>query len=106
MELYENVNEKTRETSIPGVYAIGDVTGGMMLAHKASYDGDVAVANALTSIGGFETHARVANYRVLPATIFTSPEIGALKIGRPKGIPGAGTENLFFGDVVHIDGDS
>ena len=74
------VNEKTRETGVPGVYAIGDVTGGMMLAHKASYDGDVAVANALTSIGGFDTHAREANYRVLPATIFTSPEIGSVGI--------------------------
>lgn len=74
------VNEKTRETGVPGVYAIGDVTGGPMLAHKASYDGDVAVANALTSIGGFDTHAREANYRVLPATIFTSPEIGSVGI--------------------------
>jgi dihydrolipoamide dehydrogenase len=74
------VNEKTRETGVHGVYAIGDVTGGPMLAHKASYDGDVAVANALSSIGGFETHAREANYRVLPATIFTSPEIGSVGI--------------------------
>jgi dihydrolipoamide dehydrogenase len=74
------VNEKTRETGISGVYAIGDVTGGPMLAHKASYDGDVAVANALSSIGGFNTHPREADYTVLPATIFTSPEIGSVGI--------------------------
>jgi dihydrolipoamide dehydrogenase len=35
------------ETSLPGVYAIGDVVGGMMLAHKASAEGKTAVANIL-----------------------------------------------------------
>ncbi|MBN2156920.1 MAG: dihydrolipoyl dehydrogenase [Candidatus Lokiarchaeota archaeon] len=74
------VNEKTRETDVVGVYAIGDVTAGPMLAHKASYDGDVAVANALSSIGGFDVHPREADYSVLPATIFTNPEIGSVGI--------------------------
>ena len=74
------VNEKTRETDVKGIYAIGDVTVGPMLAHKASYDGDIAVSNALSSIGGFDVHARESNYRVLPATIFTIPEIGSVGI--------------------------
>lgn len=56
-------------TSVDGVYAIGDVTGGIQLAHVASYQAEIAVANAL---GGNEQ----ADYRVVPATIFTLPEIG------------------------------
>ncbi|MHA1110857.1 MAG: dihydrolipoyl dehydrogenase [Candidatus Hodarchaeales archaeon] len=72
--------DENKETTTKGIYAIGDVTDGMMLAHKASYDGDVAVANALSSIGGYDIHPRKADYRVVPATIFTSPEIGSVGI--------------------------
>lgn len=62
------VNERL-ETTVPGVYAIGDVTGESMLAHVASAQGKVAVANAM---GG----RQVMNYDVIPAGIFTLPEIG------------------------------
>lgn len=72
------VDKKTLETDCKGIYAIGDVTGGLMLAHVASHEGDVAVANALSAIGGFDIEPRVANYDVVPATIFTSPEIGSV----------------------------
>lgn len=57
------------ETSIPGVYAIGDVTGKSMLAHVASAQGKVAVSHAMGSPQGI-------NYHVIPAGIFTLPEIG------------------------------
>jgi len=59
------------ETSVPGVYAIGDVVGNMMLAHVASAEGKVAAANA----AGVE---RKMDYRVVPAGIFTTPEIGTV----------------------------
>lgn len=55
-------------TNIPGIYAIGDCIGGLMLAHVASYEAEVAVANIL---GG----SRAADYRVVPNCIFTLPEI-------------------------------
>ncbi len=64
------VNEKL-ETNIPGVYAIGDVRGGMLLAHLASREG-LVVANNIT--GGDE----VMDYRVVPSAIFTSPEIASV----------------------------
>jgi dihydrolipoamide dehydrogenase len=64
------VNEKM-ETSVPGVYAIGDVTGNMMLAHVASQQGLVAVSNALGADSRMD-------YRVVPAGIFTMPEIGSV----------------------------
>jgi len=64
------VNEKL-ETSVPGVYAIGDVTGKMLLAHVASRQGIVAVENAL---GGSSR----MDYGVVPAGIFTMPEVGSV----------------------------
>ncbi len=57
------------QTSVPGIYAIGDVTGKAMLAHVASEQGKVAVEHALG-------HSRTVRYEVIPAGIFTLPEIG------------------------------
>ena len=62
------VNDRM-ETNIPGMYAIGDVTGKSMLAHVASAQGKVAVENIMG-------HSNSMNYHVVPAGIFTSPEIG------------------------------
>ncbi len=76
------VDNDTLETDCEGVYAIGDVTGGVMLAHVASYEGDVAVANALHNIGGFHTEPRTTDYSVVPATIFTNPNIGSVGMRR------------------------
>jgi dihydrolipoamide dehydrogenase len=64
------VNEKM-ETNVPGIYAIGDVRGGMLLAHLASKEGKIAAQN---SMGGDE----VIDYQVVPAAIFTSPEIASV----------------------------
>jgi dihydrolipoamide dehydrogenase len=59
------------ETNVPGIYAIGDVTGGMLLAHVSSREGIVAVKNAM----GIETEM---DYSVVPSAIFTSPEIASV----------------------------
>jgi dihydrolipoamide dehydrogenase len=67
----EIVVNEMMETSLPGVYAIGDVTGKMMLAHVASRQGIVAVDNAL---GGSSR----MDYGVVPAGIFTRPEVGSV----------------------------
>ena len=75
-------NSRTLETSVKGIYAIGDVTGGLMLAHIAYYEADVAVANALDSIGGFPVESLVTDYKVVPATIFTSPNISSVGLRR------------------------
>ena len=64
------VDEKL-QTNVEGIYAIGDVIGGIMLAHLASKEGIVAAENAM---GG---NSKV-NYDVVPAAIFTSPEIGSV----------------------------
>lgn len=61
------VDEQFR-TNLPDVYAIGDVIGGMMLAHKGSEEG-VAVAEILAGEAGH------MNYNCVPSVIYTSPEI-------------------------------
>jgi dihydrolipoyl dehydrogenase len=76
------VNERM-ETAVPGIYAIGDVTGIMMLAHAASRQGIVAAENAL---GGSVN----MDYAAVPAGIFTRPEIGSVGLrehqAREKGM--------------------
>jgi dihydrolipoamide dehydrogenase len=58
-------------TDVPGIYAIGDVIAGPMLAHKAEDEG-VAVAEI---IGGRAGHV---NYDVIPNVVYTFPEIAAV----------------------------
>ena len=67
------VNEQM-ETKVPGIYAVGDLVGGVMLAHVASMEGKVAAHNAATESGERKTMA----YDVIPAGIFTIPEIGTV----------------------------
>ena len=64
------VNDRM-ETSIPGIYAAGDAVGGILLAHVASAEGEVAVENALGKDA-------VMDYGVVPRCIYTMPEIAAV----------------------------
>ncbi len=64
------VNEKM-QTTVPGIYAIGDVTGFSMLAHVASHQGIVAAANASGQFAKM-------HYEAVPAVIFTNPEIATV----------------------------
>ncbi|MGN6548701.1 MAG: dihydrolipoyl dehydrogenase [Pararhizobium sp.] len=58
-------------TSVPGVYAIGDVIRGPMLAHKAEDEG-VAVAEILAGQAGH------VNYEVIPSVVYTEPEVASV----------------------------
>jgi dihydrolipoamide dehydrogenase len=58
-------------TSVPGIYAIGDVIKGPMLAHKAEDEG-IALAEILASQAGH------VNYDVIPSVIYTSPEVASV----------------------------
>ena len=62
-------------TSVPGVYAIGDVIKGPMLAHKAEEEG-IAVAEILAGQAGH------VNYDVIPSVIYTAPEVAS--VGRTE----------------------
>ncbi len=60
--------DKHFATSVPGVYAIGDVIGGAMLAHKAEEEGVAAVE----IIAGKAGHV---NYHAVPGVVYTHPEL-------------------------------
>jgi dihydrolipoamide dehydrogenase len=60
--------DASRRTSVPGIYAIGDVVGEPMLAHKASHEGRTAVEAIAGEKAAFEPLA-------IPAVVFTDPEL-------------------------------
>ncbi|MBS0534685.1 MAG: dihydrolipoyl dehydrogenase [Proteobacteria bacterium] len=64
-------------TSVPGIWAIGDVITGPMLAHKAEDEG-VAVAEMLVGQAGH------VNYDVIPAVVYTMPEIASVGKGEEE----------------------
>jgi len=70
-------------TNVPGVYAIGDVTGGPYLAHKASKEGEIC-AEVLAG------HHSARDWRAMPAATFTHPEIASVGLfereAREKGL--------------------
>ncbi|WP_407308054.1 dihydrolipoyl dehydrogenase [Desulfosporosinus sp. SB140] len=67
---YIKVNDRM-ETSLKGVYAVGDITGKIQLAHVASRQGIVAAE----TIAGKQA---MMSYRVVPSCIYTIPEIGSV----------------------------
>lgn len=70
------VNDKM-ETSVKGIYAIGDCAGKYLLAYTASHEGIVAAANAVGK------QAKV-DYKAVPITIFTDPEVGSVGLSQQK----------------------
>ena len=69
------VDDKTMQTNIPHIYAVGDINGKMMLAHAATFQGIVA----LDHIMGIENEIDLS---VMPAAVFTSPE--AASVGKAE----------------------
>lgn len=56
----------------PHIWAIGDVKGGQMFTHVATYDGPLAALNAVKGLG------KTVDYRVVPRAIFTDPTLAAV----------------------------
>ncbi len=72
------IDEKL-ETNVPGIYAAGDVTGGLMLAH-------VAWAEAITAVENSFGKSRTLEYESIPWGIFTNPEIGRVGLTEQEAI--------------------
>ena len=66
------VNERM-QTNVPGVYAIGDVVGGALLAHKASEEGVVAAENCM----GRDSRM---SYKTVVSAVYTEPEVATVGI--------------------------
>ncbi len=83
MERGRIVIDEHFQTNVPGVYAIGDVVRGPMLAHKAEDEG-IAVAEILAGQAGH------VNYNVIPSVVYTSPEVASIGVteeeAREKGL--------------------
>ena len=77
---------------VEGLWAVGDVTGRMMLAHAAAAQGVVAVDNIL---GG----ERSMDYRSIPAATFTHPEIGMVGLSQEDAQQEAAAEGFELGSV-------
>ncbi len=60
------------QTSVPGIYAAGDVIGGNMFVYTAAYEGKLAAANALSP------GKQQVDYRALPWVIFTDPQVAGV----------------------------
>ncbi|MBI3900976.1 MAG: dihydrolipoyl dehydrogenase, partial [Chlamydiia bacterium] len=73
------VTNEHMETQVPGIYALGDVTGKWMLAHVASHQAQIAASHAA---GVKET----ADIRAVPAVIFTLPEIAMVGLTQEMAI--------------------
>jgi dihydrolipoamide dehydrogenase len=72
------------QTSVARIYAIGDVIGGAMLAHKASAEGVACVEQLFTGYGH-------VNYQAMPSIVYTHPEVASVgqteEALRQEGIP-------------------
>ncbi len=65
------------ETNVDGVYAAGDVTGGLMLAHVATREGVIAAGNALG-------RSEEVRYEAMPNTIYTLPEVASVGLSEER----------------------
>jgi dihydrolipoamide dehydrogenase len=70
------VDEHMR-TSIPNIYAVGDVTGGKMFAHAAAAEGIVAAEN----IAGLES---TIDYKTVPSCLYCQPEVASVGLSRDE----------------------
>jgi len=77
------VDENFR-TNVEGVYAVGDLIGGMMLAHVAEEEGVVAARNAVAELKtvGAEAALESVRYDCIPACVYTFPEVAV--VGRTR----------------------
>ncbi len=71
------VTDNHFKTNVPGIFAIGDVTDGPMLAHKAEEEG-VALAELIAGKSGH------VNYTIIPNVIYTDPELASVGISEQE----------------------
>ena len=70
------VVDENMQTSLKGVYAVGDVNGKMMLAHAAVFQGKVAL-NHICESEGLPVHSRIRQ-DIMPSAVFTSPPLSSV----------------------------
>ena len=71
------VVDERMETNVPGIYAVGDVTGAWWLAHVASHEGIVAAENACG-------HESRMHYKAVPSCVFSHPEAASVGLNEEQ----------------------
>ena len=71
-------------TNVPGVWAIGDVTPGPWLAHKASHEGVIAVESIAKELGNKEVHPHAMDRRNIPGCTYCHPQIASVGLTEAK----------------------
>ena len=79
------------ETSVPGVYALGDAIGKHMFKHVANYEAKVVIFNAILG------RKMKVNYKVVPHAVFTYPEVASVGLKEGEALEKFGKENVFVG---------
>lgn len=69
--------DEWQRTNVPSIYAVGDVCGGPLLAHKAAAEAEVAVAH-------FHGHGPSMRERAIPRAVYTSPEIASVGLSESE----------------------
>ncbi len=69
--------DENAQTSIPGIYAIGDLAGRQLLAHKASVEGEAAVAHLIG-------HPNPVDYTQVPGCTYCQPQVASLGLTEAK----------------------
>ena len=65
-------------SNVPSVYAIGDVTGKLALAHVASAQGVVAAESIAAVLGKYDGHINKLNYEAMPRCTYTHPQVASM----------------------------
>ena len=93
---YIPIDEKMRVIKdgkiVPNIWAVGDVTGKLMLAHTAAAQGIIAVENICGN-------SKEINYRTIPAATFTHPEISSVGLSEGEAIQLSKNESFKLGIV-------
>jgi pyruvate/2-oxoglutarate dehydrogenase complex dihydrolipoamide dehydrogenase (E3) component len=74
--------DQTLQTTAGNIWSLGDVNGGAMFTHRATYDGPIAALNAIKGLG------RTVDYRVVPRAIFTQPALASVGLTEQEALAG------------------
>lgn len=72
--------DDTLRTTAANIWSLGDVNGGAMFTHRATYDGPIVAFNAVTDAG------RTVDYRVVPRAVFTQPALASVGLTEKEAI--------------------
>ena len=71
-------------TNVPGIWAIGDVTGAPWLAHKASHEGVIAVEKIAAGLGNKDVHPHAMNKANIPGCTYSRPQVASVGLTEVK----------------------